>query len=65
MKQTGKAYWRESIECFLFITLFMALFLAVFVISGRLNRMDWLNYFDHFTWTFNTEFFKDLMQSWK
>ncbi len=63
--QTDKPYWRETTECYLSIALYMAMFIGVFIVSGELTGTDWLSYFGHFTWTFNTEFFKDLMQSWQ
>ncbi|CDO02602.1 ABC transporter permease [Oceanobacillus picturae] len=65
MKQTDKPYWRETVDCFLSIAIYMTLFFSSFVIGGHLTGTDWLGYFDHFTWTLNTEFFKDLIQSWK
>nr|GGG74531.1 hypothetical protein GCM10011398_19030 [Virgibacillus oceani] len=58
MKQNNKSYWKESLECYMYIGLFMFLFIGTFIISGQLTGTDWIGYFKGFSWEFNTDVFK-------
>ncbi|MEW9676147.1 hypothetical protein ABRT01_08205 [Lentibacillus sp. L22] len=38
----NKPYWKESLECYLFVTITMILFVAGIVVSGQLTGTDWI-----------------------
>ena len=51
----NKSYLKESIECFLVITVILTLFLGVIYISGELTGTDWSSVIPDFSWDmFNT-----------
>ncbi|WP_157724832.1 hypothetical protein [Virgibacillus phasianinus] len=58
MKQNDKPYWKESVECFLFIFIIMLLFIGTFIVSGQLTGTDWVSYFGGVSWDINTDILK-------
>ncbi|MBM7601546.1 hypothetical protein JOC34_003971 [Virgibacillus halotolerans] len=39
-----KPYWKETLECYVYIGLIMLLFLGIFMVSGQLTGTDWIGY---------------------
>lgn len=50
-----KPYWKEVLECYVYISLFMILFLGVLMASGQLTGTDWIGYMKELVRAFNTD----------
>ncbi|GGB31004.1 hypothetical protein GCM10011409_05460 [Lentibacillus populi] len=46
--KNNKPYWKESLECYLFVFIFMLLFIGTFIVSGQLTGTDWIAFFKQF-----------------
>lgn len=60
MKKNDKPYWKESLECYLFIFIVMSLFIVTFIVSGQLTGTNWITYFKQFSWEVDLNEFKEL-----
>ena len=50
-----KPYWKETLECYVYIGLIMLLFLGIFMVSGQLTGTDWIGYMIKLIGEFNMD----------